>query len=43
MDKYIFDECNGLWYELQGDSVLFNERFFLLLVDNGYRNTSINC
>ena len=19
MDKYIFDECNGLWYELQGD------------------------
>ena len=19
MDKYIFDESNGLWYELQGD------------------------
>lgn len=19
MDKYIFDECNGLWYERQGD------------------------
>ena len=19
MDKYIFDEINGLWYELQGD------------------------
>ena len=19
MDKYIFDEGNGLWYELQGD------------------------
>lgn len=19
MDKYIYDECNGLWYELQGD------------------------
>ena len=19
MDKYIFDENNGLWYELQGD------------------------
>ncbi len=20
MDKYIYDEKNGLWYELQGDS-----------------------
>ena len=19
MEKYIFDRCNGLWYELQGD------------------------
>ena len=19
MEKYIFDQCNGLWYELQGD------------------------
>ncbi len=19
MEKYIFDKCNGLWYELQGD------------------------
>lgn len=22
MDKYIFDESNGLWYELQGDYYL---------------------
>ncbi len=22
MDKYIYDESNGLWYELQGDYYL---------------------
>ena len=24
MDKYIFDESNGLWYELQGDYYIPN-------------------
>ena len=24
MDKYIYDESNGLWYELQGDYYLPN-------------------
>ena len=25
MEKYIFDQCNGLWYELQGDySMLYS-------------------
>lgn len=36
MEKYIFDQCNGLWYELQGDYYIpawcWMKRGHLLLV-----------
>ena len=31
MDKYIYDESNGLWYELQGDYLYrrkLNEQYY---------------
>ena len=46
MDKYIHNEQNGLWYELQGDYYLpclklpGNLRYTLVSGDNGIADTS---
>lgn len=29
MEKYIYDNSNGLWYELQGDCLIFQNSFKL--------------
>ena len=37
MDKYIFDESNGLWYELQGDYYIPWQKKFSVMRNQDFR------